>query len=132
IVSLESVRLDEVEERVYNFHVAELQNYAVGVWGVLVHNTNDPPQSRRPTKLDPDPMADTKTEIDLGGGGGDEGGGGGGGGGRGGGGGGGSGGSGGGGGGGGGGEGGIPDLWGDWIEELMRRMFPPDGIPPME
>ena len=45
VVALESVRLDEVEERVYNFHVAELQNYAVGVWGVLVHNTNDPPDN---------------------------------------------------------------------------------------
>jgi hypothetical protein len=43
VVALESVRLDEVEERVYNFHVAELQNYAVGECGVLVHNTNDPP-----------------------------------------------------------------------------------------
>jgi hypothetical protein len=42
IVGLESVRLDEVEERVYNFHVAELQNYAVGECGGLVHNTNDP------------------------------------------------------------------------------------------
>jgi RHS repeat-associated protein len=42
VVALESVRLDEVEERVYNFHVAELQNYAVGGCGVLVHNTNDP------------------------------------------------------------------------------------------
>ncbi len=28
--------------RVYNFHVAELQNYAVGGCGVLVHNTNEP------------------------------------------------------------------------------------------
>jgi hypothetical protein len=46
---LESVRLDEVEERVYNFHVAELQNYAVGECGVLVHNINDPPEpARRP------------------------------------------------------------------------------------
>jgi hypothetical protein len=42
VVPLESVRLDEVEERVYNFHVEELQNYAVGGCGVLVHNTNDP------------------------------------------------------------------------------------------
>jgi hypothetical protein len=42
VVALESVVLDEVEERVYNFHVAELQNYAVGACGVLVHNTNDP------------------------------------------------------------------------------------------
>jgi hypothetical protein len=29
-----------VEENVYNFHVAELQNYAVGECGVLVHNSN--------------------------------------------------------------------------------------------
>ena len=44
VVALESVRLDDVEEKVYNFHVAELQNYAVGECGVLVHNTNDPPK----------------------------------------------------------------------------------------
>jgi RHS repeat-associated protein len=43
VVALESMRLDEVEEQVYNFHVAELQNYAVGECGALVHNTNDPP-----------------------------------------------------------------------------------------
>jgi hypothetical protein len=43
VVALQSVRLDAVEERVYNFHVAELQNYAVGISGVLVHNANDPP-----------------------------------------------------------------------------------------
>jgi hypothetical protein len=42
VVPLESVQLAEVEETVYNFHVAELQNYAVGACGVLVHNTNDP------------------------------------------------------------------------------------------
>jgi hypothetical protein len=41
VVALESVRLDNREEQVYNFHVAELQNYAVGSCGVLVHNTND-------------------------------------------------------------------------------------------
>jgi hypothetical protein len=40
IVALESVRVDVVEEQVYNFHVAELQNYAVGACGVLVHNIN--------------------------------------------------------------------------------------------
>jgi RHS repeat-associated protein len=43
VATLESVSLHEVEEQVYNFHVAELQNYAVGECGVLVHNTNDPP-----------------------------------------------------------------------------------------
>jgi hypothetical protein len=61
VVPLESVRLEEVEEQVYNFHVAELQNYAVGGSGILVHNTNDPPgpHSGRPTRLDPDPGADT-------------------------------------------------------------------------
>jgi hypothetical protein len=59
VVALESVRLDEVEEQVYNFHVAELQNYAVGGCGVLVHNTNDPPSSR-PTKVDPDTKLDVK------------------------------------------------------------------------
>jgi RHS repeat-associated protein len=49
VVALRSVQLDEVEERVYNFHVAELQNYAVGNGGVLVHNTNDPgPRSTLP------------------------------------------------------------------------------------
>jgi RHS repeat-associated protein len=42
VVPLESVQLDQMEEQVYNFHVAELQNYAVGGCGVLVHNTNDP------------------------------------------------------------------------------------------
>jgi hypothetical protein len=41
VVTLESVWLDEVVERVYNFHVAELQNYAVGACGVLVHNSNE-------------------------------------------------------------------------------------------
>jgi RHS repeat-associated protein len=40
VVSLESVRLDPVEETVYNFHVDELENYAVGGCGVLVHNRN--------------------------------------------------------------------------------------------
>jgi RHS repeat-associated protein len=44
MVPLESVAVDKVDETVYNFHVAELQNYAVGGFGVLVHNTNvDPP-----------------------------------------------------------------------------------------
>jgi hypothetical protein len=42
VVALESVQIGEVAESVYNFHVAELQNYAVGECGVLVHNTNDP------------------------------------------------------------------------------------------
>jgi RHS repeat-associated protein len=42
IVKLDSVRLDKVEETVYNFTVEELENYAVGECGVLVHNTNDP------------------------------------------------------------------------------------------
>src|SRR5262245_16354712 len=46
VVMLESVRLDDVDERVYNFHVAELQNSAVGRCGVLVHNTNDPSTPR--------------------------------------------------------------------------------------
>jgi hypothetical protein len=49
VATLESVSLDEVEEQVYNFHVAELQNYAVGVCGVLVHNTNDPSLGRGST-----------------------------------------------------------------------------------
>lgn len=43
VMPVESVRLDEVEERVYNFNVAELQNYAVGECGILVHNTNEGP-----------------------------------------------------------------------------------------
>jgi RHS repeat-associated protein len=42
VVALDSVQLDEVREQVYNFHVAELQNYAVGSCGILVHNQNDP------------------------------------------------------------------------------------------
>jgi hypothetical protein len=55
---LESVQLAEVEETVYNFHVAELQNYAVGDCGVLVHNTNDPavgqpPQGAKILQADP-------------------------------------------------------------------------------
>lgn len=37
-----SVRLEDVRETVYNFHVEDLQNYAVGTPGILVHNTNDP------------------------------------------------------------------------------------------
>jgi Intein splicing domain len=41
VVAIESVRLDDVEEMVYNFHVAELQNYAVGDCGILVHNANE-------------------------------------------------------------------------------------------
>jgi hypothetical protein len=45
LVTLDSVQLDEVEEWVYNFQVAELQNYAVGNCGILVHNANDPPKS---------------------------------------------------------------------------------------
>jgi RHS repeat-associated protein len=55
VVPLETVQLDEVEEQVYNFHVAELQNYAVGSWGVLVHNTNEEtvPGSSDPTKNGP-------------------------------------------------------------------------------
>jgi hypothetical protein len=35
------VQVDEIEERVYNFKVAELENYAVGDCGVLVHNRNE-------------------------------------------------------------------------------------------
>jgi hypothetical protein len=42
--SIEEIRLDEVIETVYNFHVADLQNYAIGECGILVHNTNDPPK----------------------------------------------------------------------------------------
>jgi Pretoxin HINT domain len=45
VSALESVEVDEVEERVYNFRVFELQNYAVGSCGILVHNTNDAPKS---------------------------------------------------------------------------------------
>jgi hypothetical protein len=46
VVSLKVVQLETVEETVYNFAVAELQNYAVGICGVLVHNTNDPTTSK--------------------------------------------------------------------------------------
>ncbi|MGL6095745.1 MAG: RHS repeat-associated core domain-containing protein, partial [Fimbriiglobus sp.] len=46
VLPLESVRLDDVEETIYNFHVAELQNYAVGECGVLVHNTSETTQQR--------------------------------------------------------------------------------------
>lgn len=47
------MRLDEVEEAVYNFNVAELQNYAVGTCGVLVHNTNEPSSSFDPSSSIP-------------------------------------------------------------------------------
>jgi hypothetical protein len=51
VVALQSVQIEDVEEAVYNFQVADLQNYAVGESGVLVHNTNDPLTGRR-TKFD--------------------------------------------------------------------------------
>jgi hypothetical protein len=41
VIRLESIQFDDLEESVYNFHVAELQNYAVGRGGILVHNTNE-------------------------------------------------------------------------------------------
>ena len=40
VVALDSVRLDDIGEQVYNFSVAGLANYAVGNSGVLVHNDN--------------------------------------------------------------------------------------------
>jgi Pretoxin HINT domain len=40
VSALDSVEVDETEETVYNFRVFELENYAVGRCGVLVHNTN--------------------------------------------------------------------------------------------
>ncbi len=40
VSALDSVEVDETEETVYNFRVLELQNYAVGACGILVHNTN--------------------------------------------------------------------------------------------
>jgi len=40
VSALDSVELDETDETVYNFRVFELQNYAVGACGILVHNTN--------------------------------------------------------------------------------------------
>jgi hypothetical protein len=67
IVALQSVRLDEVEERVYNFHVADLQNYAVGVCGVLVHNTNDPAGQTRPRDWVPeDPTPPWESDLPAG------------------------------------------------------------------
>jgi hypothetical protein len=48
-VKVRPVQLDEVEEKVYDFTVAELENHAVGAWGVLVHNTNDVPRCRHHT-----------------------------------------------------------------------------------
>jgi len=57
LVELESARLNDVEERVYNFEVAELQNYAVGSCGALVHNRNEGKLGTlgkgRPAKHDP-------------------------------------------------------------------------------
>ncbi len=38
---LASVQVADAVVRVYNFRVADLQNYAIGRSGVLVHNTND-------------------------------------------------------------------------------------------
>lgn len=32
--------LDQIDERVYNFKVSKIRNYASGLCGVLVHNTN--------------------------------------------------------------------------------------------
>jgi hypothetical protein len=43
-VALEGVQFDSVVEKVYNFHVAQFQNYAVGVCGILVHNINNTPR----------------------------------------------------------------------------------------
>ncbi len=40
IAPLESVEVANAKEQVYNFKVAELENYAVGIAGILVHNTN--------------------------------------------------------------------------------------------
>ena len=49
VSTLESVEVDETEETVYNFRVFELQNYAVGTCGVLVHNTkNETPNAPNP------------------------------------------------------------------------------------
>jgi hypothetical protein len=58
-LALEAVRLDDVEEEVYNFSVAELQNYAVGAGGVLVHNANEPPgsQGKKPNAAAPEAPA---------------------------------------------------------------------------
>jgi RHS repeat-associated protein len=74
VVALEEVRLDEVEEQVYNCHVAELQNYAVGACGALIHNTNDPSsanvneirnwlRTEDPALLDPKAIADIKGKL---------------------------------------------------------------------
>jgi hypothetical protein len=41
IVSVEAVRKEAFKDKVYNFSVAELESYAVGVNNVLVHNTPD-------------------------------------------------------------------------------------------
>jgi hypothetical protein len=40
VSSLDSVEIDETDETIYNFRVFELENYAVGTCGVLVHNTS--------------------------------------------------------------------------------------------
>jgi RHS repeat-associated protein len=40
VVVAEAAHLEDTTEQVYNFRVAELENYSVGVCGVLVHNTN--------------------------------------------------------------------------------------------
>jgi hypothetical protein len=41
VSALDSVEVDEAEETVYNFRVFELENYAVGTCGILVHNQNE-------------------------------------------------------------------------------------------
>jgi RHS repeat-associated protein len=61
VVPLESVELAEVEETVYNFHVAELQNYAVGASGVLVHNSNE---DGLPPLMEPEEGTTLQTRAD--------------------------------------------------------------------
>ncbi len=40
ILPVEAIQHRSFRDKVYNFHVADLQCYAVGLSGVLVHNTN--------------------------------------------------------------------------------------------
>jgi hypothetical protein len=47
--TIAATSVEESRVLVYNIHVAELENYAVGLRGVLVHNTNNPPAPRTGT-----------------------------------------------------------------------------------
>jgi hypothetical protein len=57
------IQLDQVEEKVYNLTDAEPENYAVGSWDVVVHNTNDMPRCRYHT--DSTGLAGIKSDMAI-------------------------------------------------------------------